>query len=736
MKDTPDSSKAGQNIFWARWGVISVLIGIFVAGIVIGLLLRSGGGPTETMLVSHKPASEILFWTCSMHPQIKQKESGRCPICDMDLTPMRDDAGGGGKANLRLGERARHLASIRTTPVEYRELVKSVYTVGKIDYNESRVSHVTAWVSGRIEKLYVDFTGTIVKKGEHLVSMYSPDLLSTQKEYLLAYSGIEQFRNSDIPEVISSSKSLLENTKQRLLLWGITEEQVDELERTQKPQNNLTIFAPIGGTIIHKNAIEGMYFKTGDKLFTIVDLNRVWLYLDIYEYDLPWIRYGQEIEVLAESYPGEVFHGKVVFIDPFLNEATRAVKVRINMDNHEGKLKPGMYVNARLKAKLGSKGVVIDAEVMGKYMCPMHPDVISDKEGDCPECGMKLELIGGRTGVFAPGLIQSHYDCPMQCEGSASDEPGNCPRCKMVLVENEGDKSQGGEKVYVCSEHVEVRTGLPGNCPSCQRNLKKSNEAGVLTVPHSAVLVTGKRNIVYVEKEEGNYVLREVVLGPKADEYYPVIEGLNAGEKVVMEGNFLIDSQMQLLGKPSLLSREGTALKEPTAAENDEKPGDEDLSSEAHIIDEPVLKQMKQVTGAMLDSYYRIAASLANDSTEGIDGNLELIINSSDKIKNIESGIPESLRERLSGIGGDIEDGATEMKRIGIEEARKKFKNLSRTTIDYVKELQGQIKGAEKIYVYYCPMADASWLQKEEGTRNPYYGLSMLKCGSVKDELQ
>ena len=735
MKYIPNSSKTGQKIFWNRWGIISALIGIFIAGLVIGLLLRSGGGPVGKTSPTYTSASEILFWTCSMHPQIKQKESGRCPICDMDLTPMREYAGGGGKASLKLGERARQLASIRTTPVEYRELVKSVYTVGKIDYNESRVSHVTAWVSGRIEKLYVDFTGTIVKKGEHLVSMYSPDLLSTQKEYLLAYSGIEQFSNSDIPEVISSSKSLLENTKQRLLLWGITEEQIDELERTQKPQNSLTIFAPGGGTIIHKNAIEGMYFKTGDKLFTIVDLSRVWLYLDIYEYDLPWIRYGQEIEVLAESYPGEVFHGTVVFIDPFLNETTRAVKVRINMDNHEGKLKPGMYVNARLKAKLGSKGVTIDAEVMGKYMCPMHPDVISDKEGKCPECGMKLELIGGRTGMFVPGLIQSHYDCPMQCEGSASDEPGNCPMCKMVLIENKGDNVQGEDKVYVCSEHVEVQTGLPGSCPSCQRGLERSSEVGVLAVPHSAVLVTGKRNIVYVEEEEGNYILREVVLGPKADEYYPVIEGLNAGEKVVTEGNFLIDSQMQLLGKPSLLSREGTALEEPTAAENDEKPGDEDLHSEAHIIDESVLKQMKQVMGAMLDNYYRIAASLANDSTEGIDVNLELIINSSYKIKNIESGIPESLRERLSGIGGDIRDGATEMKGIGIEEARKRFKNLSRSAIDCVKEIQGQITGAEKIYVYYCPMADASWLQKEEGTRNPYYGSSMLKCGSVKEVL-
>jgi multidrug efflux pump subunit AcrA (membrane-fusion protein) len=731
MKEMPDSSIVGQKSFWTRWSVISILIGIFIAGLVIGMLLKSSGGPVEKTSPTSTPASNILFWTCSMHPQIKQKDSGRCPICDMDLTPMREDAGGGGKASLRLGERARHLASIRTTPVEYRELVKSVYTVGKIDYNESSVSHVTAWVSGRIEKLYVDFTGTIVKKGEHLVSMYSPDLLSTQKEYLLAYSGIEQFSNSDIPEVISSSKSLLENTRQRLLLWGITVEQIDELERTQKPQNNLTIFAPIGGTVIHKNAIEGMYFKTGDKLFTIVDLSRVWLYLDIYEYDLPWIRYGQEIEVLAESYPGEVFHGKVVFINPFLNEATRAVKVRINMDNREGKLKPGMYVNARLKAKLGSKGVVIDAKIMGKYMCPMHPDVISDKEGDCPECGMKLELIGGRTGVFAPGLIQSHYDCPMQCEGSASDEPGNCPRCKMVLIENKDGKIEGKDNVYVCSEHVEVQTGLPGICPSCQRDLKKSNEVGVLAVPHSAVLITGKRNIVYVEKEEGHYILREVVLGPKADEYYPVIEGLDAGETVVTEGNFLIDSQMQLLGKPSLLSLEGTALEEPA----DEKLRGEDLHSGAHIIDDSVLKQMKQVTGAILDNYYRIAASLANDSTEGIDGNLELIINGSDKIKNMESGIPESLFERLSVIIGNIEDGATKMKGAGIEEARKRFKNLSRLTIDYVKELQGQIKDAEKFYVYYCPMADASWLQKEEGTRNPYYGSSMLKCGSVKEEL-
>ncbi len=733
MQETPYSAKEEQRSFWTRWSVISVLIGIFIAGLVIGLILSTGGGPGEKRVSIDGTDSKILFWTCSMHLQIKQDRPGRCPICDMDLTPMREEAGGGEKASLRLGERARHLASVRTLPVIYRELEKSVYTVGKIAYDESRVAHVTAWVSGRIEDLYVNFTGTIIKKGEGLLSMYSPDLLSTQKEYLLAYWGVEQSKMTTIPEAITSSETLLENTRQRLRLWGITEEQIKELERTQNPQINVTIHAPIGGTIIHKNAFEGKYFETGERLFTIADLSRVWLYVDIYEYDIPWIRYGQDIEVVTESSPGVTFLGLVVFIDPFLNEMTRTVKVRINMDNHDGKLKPGMYVDAKLKAKLGGEGVFIDSELQGKFMCPMDPEIISDNEENCVVCDMPLELIGGggRIDILVPGLIQSHYDCPMKCEGSASDEPGNCPKCKKILIKYVGDKIQGGDIVYVCSEHIEVQSGLPGICPSCQRNLKKSNEkeVGVLAVPHSAVLFTGKRNIVYIEKEEGNYVPREVVLGQKADEYYPVIDGLNVGEKIVIEGNFLIDSQMQLLGKPSLLFPEGSALEKPTIEEKKEHKHEQPLTG---MFEEPGLKQ---ITEDILDSYYGIAAKLANDSIEGVDENLELIINNSKKIKNMESGIPESSLERLSEITGNIEDDATEMKGIGLEEARERFKSLSQSVISLLKEFNGKIKGTEKSYIYYCPMADASWLQKEEGTRNPYYGSKMLKCGSVREEI-
>ena len=730
MKDFSGKSKDIWNTLKTRWVIISVFAAIFITGLVVGLILKGGGGPGETAVSIGTSDSKILLWTCSMHPQIKRDRPGRCPICDMDLVPMREGAGGGEEASLRLGKRARQLASVQTAPVNYRELTKSIFTVGKIDYDESSVAHVTAWVSGRTDKLYVNFTGTIVKKGEHLIYMYSPDLLSTQEEYLLAYRGIEKLKDSSIPEVIASSKTLLENTRQRLLLWGITEGQINELERTQEPQTHLTIYAPIGGTIISKDAFEGMYFETGDMLFTIADLSSVWLYLDIYEYDLPWVRYGQDIEVITESYPGDVFHGTVVFIDPFLNEMTRSVKVRINMDNREGKLKPGMYVNARLKVKLGSEGVTIDSEIMGKYMCPMHPEVVSDKEGNCLECGMKLEPIGGRAGVFVPGLIPQLYECPMKCEESVSGEPGSCPKCEMVLIKIEGEKGQGEREVYVCSEHIDVRTGLPGECPVCQRKLKMKKETGVIAIPHSAVLFTGKRNLVYVEKEEGNYVPRDVVLGPKADEYYPVIKGLSVGEKVVTDGNFLIDSQMQLLGKPSLLFPEGSALDKPTIEERKEHKREQPLTG---VIDKP---ELKLATDDILDSYYSAAAKLANDSIEGIGEGLDLIINNSSKIKEMQPDIPEGSLERLSEIAGIIGNGAAEMKGQGLEEAREKFKSLSQSVISYLKALQGKTKGTEKSYIYYCPMADASWLQKEEGIRNPYLGSSMLKCGTIKEEIK
>ncbi|MGR3176960.1 MAG: efflux RND transporter periplasmic adaptor subunit [Candidatus Anammoxibacter sp.] len=489
---------------------ISLIIVALVIGVITGFLIKGCG--IKTHMMSHEVAQEsgekILLWTCSMHSQIKQKTSGSCPICGMDLTPMKEDTGGS-RASLALGERARQLANVKVTPVIYKELTKSVYTVGKVDYDESNVAHVTAWINGRIDRLYVNFTGTRVQKNQHLADIYSPELVAAQDEYLISYRGINILRKSTILETSSGSISLLNNTRDRLLLWGVTEEQIKNLEETQESQTHLTIYAPVGGTVINKNIFEGMYVKTGDRLFTIADLSRVWLYLDIYEYDIPWIKYGQDVEVTTESFPGITFHGTVVFIDPFLNEKSRTVRVRVNMDNLNGELKPGMYANASIKVKFGTGGVILNPDIEGKYMCPMHPDIIADELGDCPECGMDLELIGVQAGV----------DSRLTINGVKSDS-------------------------------------------SPIRNLQSAikNQKGVLAVPHSAVLYTGLRNIVYVEKEDGRYEPREIKLGIKADDYYQVISGLEVGEQVVTSGNFLIDSQMQLLGKPSLLFPEGTYL--------------------------------------------------------------------------------------------------------------------------------------------------------------------------------
>ncbi len=613
-------------MFSKRAIIICAAIAV-VVGIGIGASFR-GCGQDAGIGSINAVVSETVIWTCSMHPQIKQGNPGKCPICGMDLVSLKEDSGGE-RAVLKLGERARQLASVKTEPVVYRELTKSIYTVGKINYDESRVEHVTSWMAGRIDKLYVDFTGTMVQKGEHLVYIYSPELVSSQEEYLIAYSGIKDMGDDNVFESSATAKSLLKNSRDRLLLLGVTENQINELEKTQKADSHLTIYAPVGGTVIHKNVFEGMYVKTGDRLFTISDLNRVWLYLDIYEYDLPWIRYGQDVEVTTESYPGATFHGTVVFIDPFLDEVARTIRVRVNMDNNEGELKPGMYANAVIKVRFGADGVILDSDIEGKYICPMHPDIVSDDPDKCPECGMKLALVGSRPmvgrGYAIPGIgkqdtlnhnghahqrlpyrgdtVHAKYTCPMHPE-VVSDKPADCPECGMhlemveqsratkkytcpmhpeVVSDKPADCPECGmhlemveqsraTKKYTCPMHPEIVSDKPADCPECGMHLemvaqvetkhinKDEKPDGVLSIPHSAVLYTGLRNIVYVENEPGSYESREVRLGPKADGYYHVISGLEPGERVVSSGNFLIDSQMQLLGKPSLMFPEGSSF--------------------------------------------------------------------------------------------------------------------------------------------------------------------------------
>jgi Cu(I)/Ag(I) efflux system membrane fusion protein len=240
-------------------------------------------------------------------------------------------------------------ADIRTVSVDYRTLFREIRTVGEITYDETRVKLVSAWIGGRINRLYVNFTGVDVKKGDPLAELYSPELISTQQEYLLALETRDKVRAGGNAQALRAAEDLINATRQRLLFWGISREEIAEMEKScQVVCSETTINAPIGGTVIHKNASEGQYVKTGDKLFTIADLSIVWVMADVYEYEMASVKQGQEVAITASAYPGQTFTGTVSFIDPFLNRKTRSVKVRVEVPNKDLMLKPGMFVDARL----------------------------------------------------------------------------------------------------------------------------------------------------------------------------------------------------------------------------------------------------------------------------------------------------------------------------------------------------------------------------------------------------
>ncbi|MGD8329625.1 MAG: efflux RND transporter periplasmic adaptor subunit [Acidobacteriota bacterium] len=255
------------------------------------------------------------------------------------------------------------LIGLRTARVERRNLDQTIRTVGVVEYDERRVAHIHTKVSGWIEQLDVDFTGELVEEGQRLLEIYSPELLSTQEEYLLALRARGTLGNSRFDVVRQSSDSLLEATRRRLELWDIPDEQIMALEEQGVPFKTLPVYSPIRGFVIHKAAYEGQHVGPEAELYTIADLREVWITADIYEYELPLISVGQRAEVTLPYFPGERFSGRVDYIYPYLEGETRTAKARLVFANPDWKLKPDMYANVVLTAELG-EGLVIPEDAV------------------------------------------------------------------------------------------------------------------------------------------------------------------------------------------------------------------------------------------------------------------------------------------------------------------------------------------------------------------------------------
>jgi Cu(I)/Ag(I) efflux system membrane fusion protein len=635
---------------------------VFLLIIITSFFLIACGTKDEAREPGHNESkqSEIKFWTCSMHPQIQQPGPGQCPLCGMDLIPVSSEqsAVGEGAREIKLSKHAIKLAEIQTLPVERKFVSAEIRLAGKVEYDETRLSYITAWVPGRIERLYVDYTGVRIKKGEHLVQIFSPELITAQQELLL---GLKMLKGKS-GGLRKSSLRNVESTREKLRLWGLTQKQIKNVEKTGKVSDRTTIYSPISGIVIHKNGVEGEYLKTGTRIYTIADLSHVWIKLDAYESDLVWIRYGQDISFTVHAYPGEVFKGKITFIDPILNPDTRSIKIRVNVENPDGKLKPNMFVSAVVYPKVAAGGRVMDPAMADKWICPMHPEIIKDKKGDCDICAMPL-----------------------------------------VTSESMG---------YLSVSETE-------------------NEAPIV-IPATAPLITGKRAVVYVEvpEKDGTFEGREVVLGPRAGDYYLVKEGLSEGEMVVVNGNFKIDSAIQILAKPSMMNPEVGVV-----ATGHEHHGTEEKQV---IIGQPdVLKTynvsnvFKKHLDVLVSSYFQMHHALSRDEYKKAvtaTRSFKLNLDSVDmKLLSGESHLSwMSHSKKLSSLIAALSDAKD------INALRSGFDELSDELYNAVKMFG--ISGSQPVYRFFCPMANgnkgAYWLQNKTGTENPYFGSSMFKCGS------
>ncbi|MFZ2155410.1 MAG: efflux RND transporter periplasmic adaptor subunit [Bradyrhizobium sp.] len=413
-------------------------------------------------------APRIIGYRSTMLPG-EVSSTPRKDSMGMDMMPVYEAAG----SMLELSEHARAMASVETVPVHRRRLSREIRVVGKVQYDETGLAEITTRVEGYVERLFVDFTGVEVKQGDRLVEIYSPDLVVAQQELLTAGNS-------------SRGSNLATSSTRKLLRWGLTQSQIDELALSRKVQERLTLFSPINGTVTEKKVVEQSAVKAGEVLYRLANLDSVWVYLDIYESELPWVQYGQTVDIKSEALPGQSFTGRIGFINPVLNENTRTVKVLVSIANTQKKLKPGMFVSAVISAELLANGKPAPTGVEGLWTCPSHPFVFQTEGGQCPSGKMALVQIPG-----APTT----------------------------------DKAQGDQ--------------LP------------------LAVPVTAVLDSGVRKIVYLEKSKGQFAPVEIVVGPRTDDAYLVLSGLSEGDNVVTRGNFLLDSQFQIRGLPSLFYKEG-----------------------------------------------------------------------------------------------------------------------------------------------------------------------------------
>jgi RND family efflux transporter MFP subunit len=408
------------------------------------VVVAIGGAAVYAYCGLHMPAPKAdgagakALYHCPMHPSYTSEHPGDCPICGMKLVPVKTErkparaptAGSAaapgptvtGQGAVYLSPEKQQLIGLRTGVVERRPLTKVVRAVGQIAPDETRLSRVYSKVGGWVEQLYVNFTGDQVRKGQPLLSIYSPELVSTQEEYLLALRAQKRLKQSPFAEVADGGASLLAATRRRLELWDVPESEIRRVERAGKPIKTITLYAPTSGFVMEKPVLEGQKVDPATPLMVVADLGVVWTQVEFYEADVALVKVGQQAGMMVNAYPDRYWTCVIDYIYPSVDPQTRTLRARLKVANPGMILRPGMYANVSIEQALGYQ----------------------------------------------------------------------------------------------------------------------------LTVPQDAVLNSGTRQVVFVDRGDGHFEPREVMIGQRSDDRIEILSGLKAGDRIVTSGNFLVDSESRL----------------------------------------------------------------------------------------------------------------------------------------------------------------------------------------------
>jgi membrane fusion protein, copper/silver efflux system len=698
------------------------------------------------------------YYTCGMHPWVVLPKPGDCPICGMKLVPL-DAAKFTGEVTIN--PVVAQNIGIRVTPVSKGPVTRTIRTVGTLTYDETRVRDVNIKVGGWIEKLHVDYLGSPVKKGQPLFEMYSPELYVAQAEYLQVWKD----------KGASASDELLNSMREKLAYFDVTLEQIRELEQKGAPSKTISILSPFDGVVIAKEAVEGMKVNAGTQVYRIADLSRIWVMVTLYEYQLPYVQVGQSATINLTYLPGQQFTGKVIYIYPYLSEKSRQIDVRMEFDNPNGELKPGMYASVDLNSTLANDRV----------MAPRSAIIDTGER--------KVAFVSMGEGRFEPRKIQVGAEAQ---NGMVEVLDGLKPGEKVVtsgqfLIDSEANVREALEKMIKGSlaADQQVSVALAGH-----------SELNALPEPAAASLQRILNEYFRIQEDLATDSMSDVATQagsiakeldaliqtaiPEAPHFWHTHEEVATARGKALELSnaksleqarvhfadlsIALDKLLKATGVPPAFGQEvqelqcpmyrqgqgGTIWLQPAGAVRNPYYG----KAMPGCFDQrkalPVTGKAKDTSGAtaknmapavatggagtpplampaqfeaLTQQYVQMQALLAGDQFEGVADLFGAIHATAARVdQNAAQPLADRLQLILKASAEKPED---------LKQARAAFKTLSLALIGILKGAPKKNAAQATLYQFHCPMSNGDWLQNHAEISNPYFGNEMPKCGEL-----